>query len=143
LIRRIAAYRLYSKPANSPLVFAHRMVTLGPFGTFAESTWNTRNPENCLSALEHLPRGVGIETDIRRTSDGHYVLMHDFSIDRTTYGTGNVSDLTLAQIKETRIRGVGGRQVPTLEELLQALEDREDIPEVLLELKLYNDAHAA
>ena len=55
--------------------------------------------------------------------------MHDYTVDRTTNGTGKVSDLTLAEIKELRLRnacGVRGSQlqVPTLEEIMLAAKDK-------------------
>ena len=34
------------------------------------------------------------------TKDGHPVLIHDYSVDRTSDGQGSVADLTLKQIKE-------------------------------------------
>ena len=65
------------------------------------------------------------------TADGHLVLMHDASVDRTTDGSGLVSALTLADIESLDagywyspdggltfpMRGAGVR-VPTLEETL-------------------------
>ena len=40
-----------------------------------------------------------VETDVQFTSDGVPVLCHDLTIDRTSNGTGNITDLTLAQLK--------------------------------------------
>lgn len=140
-IRRVAVYRLHDKPANIPQVMAHRMVVKGPFGPDTYTT-DTRDPESCLSALERLPPGVGIETDIRQSSDRHYILMHDPTVDRTTYGTGEVSAMTLAELTALKIRGLGGRNVPSLAELLQALEDRPDIPLAFLQLYGPNIADA-
>lgn len=140
-IARITAYRIGGASAGRPQVFSHRMVVHGP--VTGNAVWRSNNPENCLSALEKLPLGIGIETDVRKTSDGHYIIMHDATINRTTYGTGAVVDLTLAEIKQTRIRGLGGRDVPTLEELLIALEYRPDIPEILLQMKTMSDPNFA
>ncbi len=140
-IRRVAVYRLHDKPANTPQVMAHRMVVKGPFGSDTYTT-DTRDPESCLSALERLPSGVGIETDIRQSSDRHYILMHDPTVDRTTYGTGEVSAMTLAELTALRIRGLGGRNVPSLADLLRALEDRPDIPIAFLQLYGPNIADA-
>ena len=49
--------------------------------------------------------------------------MHDETVDRTTNGTGKVSDLTLEEIKSLRLRNACGargsrQQVPTLEEVM-------------------------
>lgn len=88
------------------------------------------NAENSLAALESCKRmGVGIvELDVRTTSDGALVLMHDATVDRTTNGSGNIKDMTLAQVRELRLRSeLGGArarltdlQVPTLDEALEA-----------------------
>jgi glycerophosphoryl diester phosphodiesterase len=37
--------------------------------------------------------------DVHLSSDGHVVVLHDETVDRTTNGTGSVEDLTLAEIK--------------------------------------------
>ena len=82
-------------------------------------------PENSLLAIQRcIDLGVDIvEIDVRLTKDGHLVAMHDLTVDRTTTGSGNVSDLTLAEIKEFRLKnacGVKGSrlQVPTLTEIM-------------------------
>lgn len=79
-------------------------------------------PENSLEALQHaLFFGSDIiETDARMTQDGHIVIMHDYSVDRTTDGTGVVSEMTLAELKRLHLKtNWGGRtdqSIPTLEE---------------------------
>lgn len=81
-------------------------------------------PENSLQALENaIYFGADlIETDVRLTKDGHVVMMHDYTVDRMTDGTGRVSDLTLEEIKKLRLKtNWGGSthfQVPTLEEFI-------------------------
>ena len=40
------------------------------------------------------------QVDLQLTKDGHPVLIHDYSVDRTSNGQGNVQDLTFKQIKE-------------------------------------------
>lgn len=63
-------------------------------------------PENSTTALEHaIFFGSDlIETDVRLTKDGKIIMMHDATVDRTTNGKGNIADLTLAEIKELRLR---------------------------------------
>jgi len=85
-------------------------------------------PENSFAALDHcVALGVEVmETDVRRTRDGHLVMIHDETVDRTTDGHGKVADLTLDQIKALHLRqdlgGAGqpvtGETVPTLAEML-------------------------
>lgn len=86
--------------------------------------------ENTLEAVEScIEMGADIvEVDLRRTSDGHFVLMHDETLDRTTTGHGRVSSYTLNEIKGLRLKdGLGNATefvVPTLEEVLQLAKDR-------------------
>ncbi|MGH1565554.1 glycerophosphodiester phosphodiesterase family protein [Mumia sp. DW29H23] len=91
-------------------------------------------PENSLEAIELAIRDGAevVEIDVRPTKDGHLVLMHDDTVDRTTNGKGRLADLTLEQVKSLRLReGLGGAQaavtsrtVPTLEEAMRALDGR-------------------
>ena len=59
-------------------------------------------PENTLYAFEKaLALGVDVlEMDLRATSDGVIVVMHDDTVDRTTNGSGRVDSLTLAEVRE-------------------------------------------
>jgi glycerophosphoryl diester phosphodiesterase len=69
-------------------------------------------PENTLPAIEKAIE-VGadlIEVDIRQTSDGHLVLMHDETVNRTTNGRGRVDSLTLKEIRALEIKHQGMKQ---------------------------------
>lgn len=59
-----------------------------------------RGLENTVSAFRSAVNAGAdmLETDVRMTADGHLVLMHDETVDRTTDGTGNVREMTLAQV---------------------------------------------
>ena len=67
-----------------------------------------------------------VEFDVRMTSDGVAVVMHDADVARTTDGSGLVRSMTLDQIGRLRIElaGGGAAGVPTLEEALDALSSR-------------------
>ena len=89
------------------------------------------HPENSLSAIQScLDYGVEIvELDIRKTKDGVPVLMHDKTVNRTTNGSGKVSDLTLAEIKALRLKNKSSKaltneQVPTLEEAMLLIKGK-------------------
>ncbi|MCZ6640908.1 MAG: glycerophosphodiester phosphodiesterase, partial [Gammaproteobacteria bacterium] len=58
-------------------------------------------PGNTLAAFEHaVELGVDVlEMDVHASSDGVLVLMHDTTLDRTTNGTGLISELTLRVLK--------------------------------------------
>ena len=91
-------------------------------------------PENTMSAfIKSLELGAtGIETDVQMTKDGQLVLIHDETINRTTNGKGFVKDMT---IEEISVQDAGswfgetfkGEHIPTLEELLELLRERDTI----------------
>ncbi len=85
-------------------------------------------PENTLPAiLSAVKKGAPmIEFDVQKTKDGHLVIMHDGTVDRTTNGRGKVSDLSFAEIRALDAGSwfapeFAGTQVPTLEEVLDAI----------------------
>lgn len=98
---------------TSALVVSHRIAPL-----FA--------PENSLAGLRAaILLGIDVaESDIRQTADGHVVLLHDPTVDRTTDGVGAVASLTLAELQALRLEGMsahapgnfGCERVPTLAE---------------------------
>ena len=88
-------------------------------------------PENTLIAFQKaLEIGVDeIELDLYLTKDNHLIIMHDSTVDRTTDGTGAISELTLAEIKALDAGGVFGEQfrgerVPTWEEALELVQGK-------------------
>lgn len=94
---------------------------------------NAKAPENTLPAIiSAVEKGAPqIEFDVQTTSDGHLVIMHDSTVDRTTNGAGKVSDLTFAEIRALDAGSwfgpeFEGVQVPTLQEVLTV------IPETIL-----------
>jgi glycerophosphoryl diester phosphodiesterase len=89
-----------------PLALAHR-------GGAAESA------ENSPLAFQHAVE-LGyrwIETDVRATIDGHAVVFHDATLDRTTNATGALSAMPLAQVRSARL--ADGQAPITLAEALQ------------------------
>ena len=89
--------------------------------------------ENTLGSIDKaIELGVDyVEIDLRLTRDGHVVILHDATVDRTTTGHGRIKDLTLAQVK--RIKTKDGQHVPTLEEVLKLTDGRVGL---MLELKI-------
>lgn len=59
-------------------------------------------PENTLAAFSKAKsQGAnGVEVDISLTKDGHAVLLHDVTVDRTSNGKGRIDELTLEEAKE-------------------------------------------
>lgn len=101
-----------------PIIFAHR-------GSSSHA------PENTIAAFELAVRqeAEAIELDTKLTKDGEVVVIHDLTVDRTTDGSGRVSDLTLAAIKELDAGShfdvaFKGEPIPTLEEVLETIGKR-------------------
>jgi glycerophosphoryl diester phosphodiesterase len=77
--------------------------------------------ENTLHAFREAAR-LGyrfLETDVRTTSDRRLVIHHDADLDRTSDGSGLISDLPFAEVRRARVGGID--QIPTLDEALEAL----------------------
>lgn len=63
------------------------------------------DPENSVLSFEAAGR-LGfdyIETDVHETSDGELVCIHDSTLDRTTNGSGKISELTYSEILKCHI----------------------------------------
>ena len=88
-------------------------------------------PENTYAAFERAiaDGGAYTETDVRATSDGALVLVHDATLDRTTDGAGPVSGLTLEQLRRLDAgswfdESFRGERVPELPAFLTWIESR-------------------
>ena len=113
--------------SSAPLVIAHRGASM-----YA--------PENTIAAFE-LAVEMGadaIELDTMLTADGIPVVIHDQSLERTTNESGNVSSMTVAEIK---LLDAGSRfyvrfaeeKIPTLEEVFSAVGNK-----ILINVELKN-----
>ena len=111
-IRAVREYFRYRGPSDMPIVSGHR-------GCREDGC-----PENSIRAFEHTLRRVPafFEIDPRMTKDSVIVLMHDATIDRTTTGTGKVSDYTYAELQQFFLKDREGNvttyKIPTLEECI-------------------------
>ncbi|QMU77142.1 glycerophosphodiester phosphodiesterase [Streptacidiphilus sp. PB12-B1b] len=78
-------------------------------------------PENTLRSFVRAEQeGLdGIELDLHLSKDGALVVMHDATVDRTTDGTGAISDLTLDELRT--LDAGRGERVPVFEEVLAAV----------------------
>ena len=90
-------------------------------------------PENTLRSIRKaIDLGVDrVEVDVRVTRDGHLVVIHDETVDRTTNGHGYVNELTLDEIR--KLNAGKGEKVPTLEEVLEITKGK---VELQIELKV-------
>jgi glycerophosphoryl diester phosphodiesterase len=88
-------------------------------------------PENTLRSIQKaIDLGVDqIEIDVHLTRDGHLVVIHDVTVERTTDGHGAVADLSLQEIKPLDA-GMGER-IPTLQEVIDRVRGK-----VILQIEL-------
>jgi glycerophosphoryl diester phosphodiesterase len=103
-------------------------------------------PMNTLPAFElAAEQGAdGIELDVHRTRDGHAVVIHDFTIDATTNGTGTVTEMTLEQLKALDAGSwfgpeFAGTPMPTLDEVFEAVGRRLYVNVEIKSLSLQTD----
>lgn len=80
--------------------------------------------ENTLASFEKaLEMGVdGIELDVHVCATGELVVIHDFTVDRTTNGSGEVHKMTLAELKHLKVEG--RYDIPTLSEVMTLCKGR-------------------
>ena len=80
-------------------------------------------PENTLAAFRRaISLGVdAIEIDLSGTQDGEVVILHDETLDRTTDGTGEVTEYTLNELRQ--LDTGSGEPIPTYEEVLELVSD--------------------
>lgn len=89
-------------------------------------------PENTLAAIRlamNLPDVDWIEIDVQLSRDGVPVLIHDFTLGRTTDGRGAVRERTLAELKRLdagrwKSMRFAGERIPTLAEVLDEVRGR-------------------
>ena len=99
------------------MIFAHR------------GNWRN-SAENSIQAFQDcINEGLdGIEVDLQMTKDSVLIIMHDETLDRTTTGSGKVSDYTIDELRKLRLLnpiGVKTRQtIPTFQQVLLLAKDK-------------------
>ena len=102
---------LLDKNNHSVMVVSHR------------GDWRNA-PENSLQAIQNcIDMGVDmVEVDLKKTKDGHLIVMHDQTIDRTTTGKGKPENYTLEELRRFRLKNGAAHKtthlIPTLEEVM-------------------------
>lgn len=127
LILALLAILLYHfllwKPLDTSVLYAkHNYLLFGHRGT------PEQEPENTIPSFKKaIADGCNaIELDVYRTRDGHIVVFHDDTLERTTNGTGRVADHTLEELQRLNAAHYwSGREekIPTLKEVITALPD--------------------
>jgi len=117
-----------SAPGVLPIVSAHRGGAAANY------------PENCLETFEHTLQHTWalLEVDPRLASDG-VVLHHDPTLERTTTGTGVLTEHSLRQLRALQLKDRAGSvtefRLPTLDEAIEwargktvLVLDQKDVP---------------
>lgn len=96
---------------------------------FAHRGASHEAPANTLAAFSRAVElgADGIELDVHLSKDGHLVVIHDFSVESTTDGRGQVRDKTLAELKELDAGSrfspaFAGERIPTLQEVIDTVD---------------------
>jgi glycerophosphoryl diester phosphodiesterase len=96
------------------------------FTVIAHRGDHTVYPENTLEGYAQAIKNEAdyIEIDLRTTSDGKFVSMHDASVNRMTDGKGMVKDLTFEQVESLKIKAkkvtdTATYKVPAFEQILK------------------------
>lgn len=123
---RARALRPRFGPGGLPTIVAHRGGAL---------VW----PENSMTAFRGAIRlGVDlIETDVHLSADGHPVIMHDPTLERTTRGSGAIADLTAADLSTVKLKQAGEETVSLLDRVLVLIAPSQ--VDLRLELKTRTD----
>lgn len=122
LLTETIAWQNKVNPRKCVYVVAHRANT--------KASIAAKVPENSIRNIEMaIEAGVDmVELDVRVTKDGELVLMHDETVNRTTTGSGKVSDFTLSQLRTLDMKRdntvSSGVKVPTLLQALMACKDK-------------------
>jgi glycerophosphoryl diester phosphodiesterase len=103
-------------------------------------------PENTVAAFDEAIRlgAAAVEFDLRLSADGHMIVLHDETLDRTTSGKGPVAqmekfDLFRLDAGSWMHPRFTGLRIPTLDEALRAIAPAA-LP--VIELKAAVDPHA-
>jgi glycerophosphoryl diester phosphodiesterase len=103
---------------------------------------SAERPENTLPAFELAiaQRADVVECDVRRTSDGVLLVLHDATVDRTTDGSGELRAMTAAQARA--LDAGDGERIPELAEVLALVAGRSRVNLDLKEADIVDDAVA-
>lgn len=85
----------------------------GAKGLLAENTLESFRKALDLGA-------TAIELDVHVTADGAIVVIHDFTVDRTTNGFGEVHKMTVAELKKLKVETL--YRIPLLEEVFDLID---------------------
>ena len=98
---------------------------------FAHRGASAQAPANTLSAFRLAAElgADGVELDVQLSRDGEAVVIHDFTVDATTNGSGAVAEKTLIELQALDAgswfdAAFTGEHIPTLQEVMDAVGHR-------------------
>ena len=96
-------------------------------------------PENSITGIQESSKyhPARVEIDVHQTKDSVIVVIHDYSVDRTTNGKGKIKDLTYDEILHLslvsdKIKEKKDEKIPTLDQIIEALNGNSKL---LIEIK--------
>ena len=140
---------IFLAAASLPAIADERPTTIkkfmdidSPIRVIAHRGFSGQAPENTLVAIRQAIE-VGadmVEIDVTVTADGHVILLHDETLDRTTDGQGSPTSMTLDEIRELDAGSwfapeYAGEGIPTLTEALETVKDR-----ILINVEIKSEA---
>lgn len=98
----------------------------------AHRGWSGKAPENTMAAFQLAfddPRIQAIECDVQLSKDGTAVVIHDFTVERTTNATGFVAEYSYTDLAKLDAGGwfspaYAGERIPRLEDVLKAAKGK-------------------
>lgn len=91
----------------------------------AHGGYSQTAPENTIAAYKVAKQNgfSFVECDTHVTADGVIVLLHDTAVDRTSNGTGNITDMTFEEARALdfgswKSEAYAGEKIPTFEEFI-------------------------
>ncbi|WP_211747688.1 glycerophosphodiester phosphodiesterase family protein [Paenibacillus sp. Marseille-Q4541] len=112
----------------------------------AHRGYSSLAPENTLASFKlamEQKQVSWIELDVQLSRDGVPIVIHDYRLERTTNGKGNVRDHTLKELKKLdagswKSKDYSGERIPTLAEVLELTKGKVRLN---IELKTVGDMY--
>ncbi|XP_037546083.1 glycerophosphodiester phosphodiesterase 1 [Nematolebias whitei] len=123
----LAMFRFPQVPSSRARQVLHP-VGRGEVSVIAHRGGGHDAPENTMAAIREASKNgaTGVELDLEFTADGVPILMHDETVDRTTNGSGPLSQMKFSELGKLdaaakhRLRNkFAGEKIPTLEEAVK------------------------
>lgn len=125
-------------------IIAHRG-NFQPEGPIPEVMNKYSIPENTMEAFHQaFKKGWGIETDIKLTGDGTFVVIHDNNLERFADNPGIIDQMSVDEIRQVGYKTNPQFKIPTLEDLCQIangvfISEGKKVPFIAFQVKRGSD----